>query len=95
MVWESLHRLHFLLDELVKAALVLQANAVEAAAADDFLLESFEEIGAFLGSNEHVNFVHTAQGVQKFLEEYLSEKTRCSRNENPFALISFLDWHQQ
>jgi hypothetical protein len=41
-VGRGVHRLHLLLDELVEAALVLQADAVEAAAAHDFLLESFE-----------------------------------------------------
>ncbi len=83
----GVHRLHLLLDELVEAAFVLQADAVEAAAAHDFLLESFEEVGPLFGPNEHVDFVHAAQRVQKFLKEHFSEEARRPRNQNPLSFV--------
>ena len=91
----GVHRLHLLLDELVEAAFVLQADAVEAAAAHDFLFEPFEEVGSLFASNENVDFVHTAQRVQKLLKEHFSKETRRPCNQYPLSLIFFFDWHQQ
>jgi hypothetical protein len=92
-VGRGVHRLHLLLDELVEAAFVLQADAVEAATAHDFLLEPFEEVGSFFPPNEDVDFVDAAQRVQKFLKKHFSEETCRPRNQNPFTLISFFYWH--
>jgi hypothetical protein len=51
---------YFVENILVEFTLVEVAKAIEALTADDFLFESFDKAGTFLGTNKHIDFVDAA-----------------------------------
>ena len=64
---EEVHGVYFMLNELLKLALVDIAQPIEAGTAHDFLLEPLVEAGAFLIANQHIDPVDPTEGVQKLL----------------------------
>lgn len=78
----GVHGLHLGGDEVVEAALVDEAQAVEAGTADDFLLEPFQQIRPFFCPDQNVNLVNAAQRVQKLLQQHFAEEACRARDEH-------------
>lgn len=56
----KVHGVDFVLDELLKLALVDGTETVETGTTHDFLLEAFKDTGALLPTNQYVDTVHAA-----------------------------------
>ena len=90
---QHLHWLNFTGDEFFELSLVDLPKSVEALTAHDFFFESFEKVGSFFGSNQHINFIDRTERVEKLFEEYFSEEAGGSGDQNSFSMVALGDRH--
>ena len=75
------------MDELIEFPLVDASQPIEARTADDFLLESFAEVGALLVPDQHVDLVDCAEGEQEFFKHDLAHEASRARHQHPLSCV--------